>query len=89
MADEIGGGGPSGISLFTGQIGVVLEQIDHRLDGLSGGPIRLGPNRIKGRQETRIALFNEERRRRTPDPSILTGDVNEGLFDRSSWRNRR
>jgi len=62
---------------------VVLEQINHRLDGLSGRPIRLGPNRIEGRQETRIALFNEPRRRRTPDRGIFAFDLDEGLFERT------
>ncbi|THJ18236.1 MAG: hypothetical protein CAF42_007935 [Nitrospira sp. CG24B] len=44
--------------------------------------IRLGADGIEFRQETGIALRNEERRRRAPDRRILTRDIAECVLDR-------
>ncbi len=81
-AHQIGGRRPPGIRLGTGQIGMVLQQIDHGLEGLPGRPICLGTDGIELGKQARIALCNEERRRRAPDRRVLTRDIAECLVDR-------
>ena len=68
--------------LLAGQIRAVLQQVNHGLDGLADGAIGFGPDRIQLRDEPGVALRTQHGRGGTAPGRVVTGDVEERLFDR-------